>query len=397
MRAALRGVLPGGLVCVAALGSVALLGDATLDLVTGRYGIVLYAAGAILAAAFHRSRVAAALLAFASVELIGGGSTAAPDPFVALATLLMGFLATLALMRDRGVVARGGLVQLGGAAVVAYVSYRAFDDPTLLAGFPNVRLLPTGLVGAGDVPQATLVVGSASLVAAGYGVYRWRGPVERALFWSALMLLAAVYPAVGRPGAALLLMAGGLVLAVSVLETSYFMAYRDELTELPARRALVRDLGQVGGTYSLGMVDVDQFKQFNDKYGHDVGDQVLHLVASRLASGPGGGKAYRYGGEEFTLMYPGLMCDEALAHAEAVRAAVETATFSLRAWNRPRRKPDGSTSGGRTKMGLKQLSVTVSIGLADSSGKDATPEQVLQKADKALYRAKEGGRNRVAK
>jgi diguanylate cyclase (GGDEF)-like protein len=252
-----------------------------------------------------------------------------------------------------------------------------------------------------DVPQATLAVAFVSIVAAAYGAYRWRGPVERALLWSELLLLAAVYPTVGEAEASFMLMAVGLLLSVSVLETSYFMAYRDELTGLPARRALVHDLDQIGGTYTIAMVDVDHFKQFNDKHGHDVGDQVLQLVASRLAAAKGGGKAFRYGGEEFTLLYPGKSRDDALPHAEAVRAAVEAASFSLRAWNRPRKKPEGAKAKNKKekakKRKTKKLSVTVSIGLADSSGKDASSEAVLKKADKALYRAKQDGRNRVAK
>ena len=84
------------------------------------------------------------------------------------------------------------------------------------------------------------------------------------------------------------------------------------------------------------------------------------------------------------------------AYWEKWRAAVEKATFSLRAWNRPRKKPDGTKAKNRKKR-PKKLSVTVSVGLADSSGKDVGPEDVLKKADKALYRAKGDGRNRVAK
>jgi PleD family two-component response regulator len=158
----------------------------------------------------------------------------------------------------------------------------------------------------------------------------------------------------------------------------------------------MHDLGAIGGAYTLAMVDVDHFKRFNDTHGHDVGDQVLKLVAKHLAGTPGGGKAYRYGGEEFTLVYPGRVADEAFPHVEAVRAAVEKAGFSLRAWNRPRAKPP---EGRRRKKGkrAKKLSVTISAGLADSGGKGAEPEAVLKRADEALYRAKGAGRNRVAR
>jgi diguanylate cyclase (GGDEF)-like protein len=190
------------------------------------------------------------------------------------------------------------------------------------------------------------------------------------------------------------LMAAAILMGLSVLETSYAMAYRDDLTGLPARRALMRDLHGLGATYTLAMVDVDHFKKFNDRHGHDVGDQVLKMVAGQLAQTPGGGRAYRYGGEEFTLVFPGKTRDEAVPHLDAVRVAVGDARFNLRSWARPRKKPQspkGAKQDGRT------LSVTVSIGVADSSTKEPTTEKVLKKADQALYRAKKAGRNQVSK
>jgi GGDEF domain-containing protein len=146
------------------------------------------------------------------------------------------------------------------------------------------------------------------------------------------------------------------------------------------------------------MVDVDHFKRFNDRHGHDVGDQVLRMVATRLARAPGGGKAYRYGGEEFTLLFAGRTREETLPHLEAARAAVEDARFALRGHRRPR---GSSAKEGATKRkgapSSRDLSVTVSIGIADSTGTDPSPEGVLKKADQALYRAKRKGRNQVSK
>jgi diguanylate cyclase (GGDEF)-like protein len=397
MKGLLRFLFPGGAVLLAAAVAIRFLDDAALEIVTGRYGIALYAAGAALAAVFHRSRVVAALVGLAGLGLVGaGGVEAGRGAFVPLATTLMVLVGILALLRDRGVLARGGVVQVVGSCLIGVAAYVVFRDAARVADFQDAHFLPTGLrVAAEFVPEATAVLGTAALAAVLYGVYRWRGPVERALLWCALSLGASVLPSVAEAQASFLLMAAGLVLAISVLETSYFMAYRDELTGLPARRALVRDLEQIAGKYTVAMVDVDHFKKFNDKYGHDVGDQVLQLVASRLTGGPGGGKAYRYGGEEFTLLYPGRVKDEAFPYAESVRRSVEISTFSLRAWNRPRKKPvEGKKP--KTKKRPKKLSVTVSVGLADSVG-ESNPEAALKRADEALYQAKRGGRNRVTK
>jgi GGDEF domain-containing protein len=224
------------------------------------------------------------------------------------------------------------------------------------------------------------------------------GPVEGGIFWSLLMLALALHFS-SDPGMMGICVAGAsLTLGLTVLETSYAMAYRDDLTGLPARRALLKDLQGLSGEYAAAMVDVDHFKKFNDRFGHDVGDQVLRMVAARLGKVPGGGRAYRYGGEEFTILFPGKNTQKALPHLKEVRRSVEDSTFTLRSWRRPRKKPvDPSAWRGRNPQKPKVLSVTVSIGVADSSGRDPSPEVVLKKADQALYRAKEFGRNQVSK
>ena len=222
--------------------------------------------------------------------------------------------------------------------------------------------------------------------------------MERALFWTLILGALALYYSRESEAMILFLMAGGLTLGLSLVETSYAMAYRDGLTGLPARRGLMRDLEALGSLYAAAMVDVDHFKKFNDRHGHDVGDQVLRMVAAQLEKTPGGGRAYRYGGEEFTLLFPGKTREEALPHAEADRKAVEAATFTLRHWRRPRKKPvdAGAWKFPGTRR-PRRLNVTVSVGIADSAGADPAPEAVLKKADQALYRAKKAGRNRVAK
>jgi PleD family two-component response regulator len=142
------------------------------------------------------------------------------------------------------------------------------------------------------------------------------------------------------------------------------------------------------------MVDVDHFKKFNDTHGHDVGDQVLRLVATRLAGVGGSGIAFRYGGEEFTILFPGKDADEALPHLEELRADIAAYRMTLRAPDRPRRTRSGKRRRGASG-GTKQLAVTVSIGVASRTPRHDAPEAVIKAADRALYRAKRGGRNRV--
>jgi diguanylate cyclase (GGDEF)-like protein len=146
-----------------------------------------------------------------------------------------------------------------------------------------------------------------------------------------------------------------------------------------------------GTSLALIMIDIDHFKQFNDTYGHDVGDQVLRMVASRLARAGGGGRAYRLGGEEFVVLFAGKSVEECEPHLEALRESVADAKFKLRAPGRPKHKPQPPRPA-TTKP--RHLAVTVSIGAAQSR-RTATPDDVVKAADKMLYRAKDGGRNRV--
>jgi diguanylate cyclase (GGDEF)-like protein len=177
-----------------------------------------------------------------------------------------------------------------------------------------------------------------------------------------------------------------------VVEASYMMAYRDGLTELPGRRALSEALPRLSGHFTVAMVDVDHFKRFNDTYGHDAGDHVLRLVAARLAQAPGGGTAYRYGGEEFALVFPGKGQEECLPHLEELRELVEASKFTMRRRFRPRVKP--TTDRGHTSR--PEVVITVSIGVAERNQRNTSPDLVVRAADQALYRAKEAGRNRVA-
>lgn len=184
-----------------------------------------------------------------------------------------------------------------------------------------------------------------------------------------------------------------LMIAAAVAHEAYQMAFRDELTGLPGRRALNERMQRLGRNYVLAMGDVDHFKKFNDTHGHDVGDQVLRLVASKLSKIGGGGKAYRYGGEEFALVFAGKTLDECMPHLEVIRETI--ATYNIRLRNQDSR-PQDDNQGRQRRAGASasSVSVTVSIGVAERL-EQRTPEQVLKSADQALYSAKGAGRNCV--
>jgi len=183
----------------------------------------------------------------------------------------------------------------------------------------------------------------------------------------------------------------GLILVFAVLEHGYDIAFRDELTGLPGRRAFNNVMEQLGGTYAIAMCDVDHFKKFNDAYGHDVGDQVLKMVASKLSQVGGGGRAFRYGGEEFLVVFRGRTAREAEPFAESLRRSIADAGFVVRSPDRPARKP--RQAKGTEETSAPRVNISISIGIAERSKRHSTPELVLDAADATLYRAKEAGRN----
>lgn len=158
-------------------------------------------------------------------------------------------------------------------------------------------------------------------------------------------------------------------------------AQTDSLTRVFNRRRFMDLAGRAlsaalrhGEALSVMMLDVDRFKAINDAHGHDVGDAVLVEVAARCSSLLRQEDVFgRVGGEEFAVLLPRIGGDDALVAAERIRSAV-------------------GGSGYRTPQG--ELRVTVSIGLSSIQGHD-TLESMLKRADEALYRAKDEGRDRT--
>ena len=190
--------------------------------------------------------------------------------------------------------------------------------------------------------------------------------------------------------------AASLCLAWGLVHGSHAMAYRDDLTGLLGRRALNERLNSLGRRYSIAMLDVDHFKRFNDTHGHDVGDEVLKLVASRVRQVGEGGTAYRYGGEEFCIVFPRKSPEDCARALDAVREEIAAYRLSIRdRKQRPVKTGEGSRRRGASRVGGRSVSVTVSAGVATRDEELNEPEKVLLAADSKLYKAKRAGRNKV--
>ena len=398
-RAFLSAILPGGLIFGAAL----ILSQRPLpQRLTAAFEVlplVVLGAGLLLGWRFNRLRPVLSLLVLAlaeeSLRRYGpdspGDPGAGPFVFTAVAILLPLNFLVISLLKERGFFTARGVWRLAAVlvqpALVALVIHRTLHQ--------SVRFLQVSIPGfppdTGGVPHLALVAAAlAVLLLAGRAVSR-PGPLSAGLFWSLLTACFALTAQSGPP-ATLLFFAAGLILVVAVVNTSYSMAFHDELTGLPTRRALNEALNQIGGRFTAAMVDIDHFKKFNDRHGHHVGDQVLRMVAGSLAAVGGGGRAFRYGGEEFTLLFPGRDLEETAPHLEQLRRKVADAVFTVRGRGRPR-KPPVRPRPPRGKK--KRVRVRISIGAAQRREEHHIAQEVVKAADRALLRAKRGGRNRL--
>lgn len=212
---------------------------------------------------------------------------------------------------------------------------------------------------------------------------------EYSLWLLSVGYLATVqYPA----SAYLALLAASLCMLLALALQMLNLAYVDELTQLPQRRALLSHLRRLNRRGAVVMLDVDHFKKFNDTYGHDVGDQVLKLLGSIFARASGF-KAYRYGGEEFTFVFSHSDAERIESTLEAVRKQVADYPLQLRSVQRPKTAKKGQGRRGAQRGG-KRVRVTISLGCALRRPGESSAD-LIKRADNILYSAKKSGRNRV--
>jgi GGDEF domain-containing protein len=354
-----------------------------------------------LALVFNRGRVVFGVLCLALpyAAYLGGllqpiSDAGARIAFAGLCLAIPLNLATLTLLRERGVfnfygVRRMGVIALQAALVVWALAYQGSD----LAHWLYLPLWSQPMPMYSNIPQAALLLMAGGIVVSVVRAVADGSALDAGLA-GALACFVMACQTLGLPHHfPLFIGAGAAALVAAVLQDTFRLAFRDELTGLPSRRALNERLLQLGTRYTIAMVDVDHFKQFNDRYGHELGDHVLRMVAAKLRAVGGGGRAYRYGGEEFTLVFPGRRIRDAWPHLEALRHQIGLHRLMLRGPDQPGEGRDRAIGTSAQREGVY---VTVSIGVAERNERRATPAAVLRTADKALYRAKDKGRDRIS-
>jgi len=255
--------------------------------------------------------------------------------------------------------------------VVQYMAGVTYATPALI-GYTALPLLLVAILSLLPLTLIESAVLQVFIVATVIGTHIWLGGLEDqgvlGLLWVLLLLIGFA------------LMAQGIQL--HLLLVIHRQATRDSLTGLLNRGALLRQSAHVLGDtadssfpYSVLMIDLDRFKQINDTYGHLAGDKILRAVATVLEHQlTPTSLVGRFGGEEFLLLMGQTRLPEALQRAEKLRQAVSKLLVD--------------TDAG-------SLEVTTSIGVAEGQPGEAM-ENVVHRADQALYSAKESGRNLVA-
>jgi diguanylate cyclase (GGDEF)-like protein len=371
----------------------------------GAYIVLFTAAGVSLWFNRGRAFVAAVslLLAYAGYRFalsLGGDTFALRAVYTAVVVLVPLNVLVSLLMSERGVSYHGDYRWLFvAAAEVLLVAWISSSGRSALSGAAWQELIEHWLLRSPPAPFLGRVLFCAAFTAAVWRAWPQKttpmSPLAVGIAGALVAFFVACEWAANAAVFGVFTGAAGLILVIAMLQESHRLAFNDELTGLPGRRALLEAMAALGPRYTIAMADVDHFKSFNDTHGHDIGDQVLKLVAARLADVRGGGRAFRYGGEEFTVLFPESGMDEVLPRLEELRAAVADYPMAVRGEDRPRDKEEGSKRRADQEPD-ETLSVTISIGAA-APGEGMTPAQVLKAADEALYRAKKGGRNRVSR
>lgn len=311
-----------------------------------------------------------------------------------IALLLPLNVAVISFYSERGILTPVGIFRLSVILIqLIVISWLVYTKQPEWIALLNRSVFPALQVKLSFLGQPALlsILFSTILITASY--LAQANPFRSAMFGSMILALYALTLPTGQIGPIATLLSFALAFPLlTLIRESYRMAFIDELTDLPGRRAFREMLEKLGSKYVIAMVDVDHFKKFNDIYGHDAGDEVLRLLSSKLKGVTGGGKSFRYGGEEFCVVFPGNTLTDSKEHLEELRKAVADKKFALRKQERRKTKKRASK-----KSKNRQVRVTISIGYAERNDKNRRPWTVVKAADKALYRAKRKGRNCVSK
>jgi diguanylate cyclase (GGDEF)-like protein len=364
------------------------------------YAIIAFAG--LLSLRFGRSRVIYILSAIGLAYLgtnfyleDGRDNFAAKVVFHATSILLPLNLLIFIVLREKKLLSFHSILRFGFILLqVAITAWVILTKQESVIRFLTQDIFSNHYFPKAHVSQLAIIIMALGFIFIGVSIFFQNTPIKNGF----LGAMIAVFFACNFVGTAnnfpVYISVACIIFTISLIQDSHNMAYLDDLTGLMARRALNEYMKMLGRRYSIAMLDVDFFKKFNDTFGHDMGDQVLRMVGSKIGKIRGGGKAFRYGGEEFTVIFPRKKMEQVATHLDELRQAIKKHKFVIRGKGRPKKSKWGKKERGKKIVG-RNVSVSISIGVAERCNGLRTADDVIKAADKALYKAKKMGRNRT--
>lgn len=335
---------------------------------------------------FKRSKVAflsLLLLAFQLFLLFDKFLDLTPDQVQRAVALMtpVGFL-ILGLMDEKGFSKNPIILRFGVTLLLCAITYWLGSNPAFVNTLNNPifsEKFPIKLIS-----EIAFVLYGASVLFLSILSFLESKQVEKSLPW---VLFIAAFPIL-LPDSSLIWHLGGagIIFSFALSQDAYKMSYIDALTGIPSRRAMDEYFERLSPPFTIAMTDIDHFKKFNDTYGHDVGDDVLRKIAQTLKNIDGNGRVFRYGGEEFAVVFAGKEARSCKPFLEDIKYTIQKQGFIVRGEDRASKK-------SRKNAGTK-VTLTISIGACDHSWGDKI-QNILKKADELLYSAKKAGRNCV--
>jgi len=386
-------IAPALLLPLAAIAGFAHKLPSSLATILDAAPLIVFGGGAVLGLYTRRARLilGVVILALANSALVNVGSRSVFD---AVALLLPVNLAIVVWLGDENPYAgRGALlfaITLLQAAVIAVLLNPQLAPVAEALEVPlaaSSRLTTwTGLSGL----SVFAFVAALGLVVARF--YRHGQALAAGAAWALVAsFLALDGMSTGGRVSVHFAAAGALLLVGATWEPRPVLA-TDEITRLPTRIELMRAVRRLTKRYTLAFVEVDDYARFRGEHGVEAAQRMLRLIAKRLRRTAHGAQAYYCEGPTFAVLFPRIPAKHAIRHLDSVRIAVEDVTVDVSVEG-----PPPASRLVRAGTVERTVSVTISAGVAECGRPGEDPKPVIEAAERALARAREGGMNRVSR
>ncbi len=395
--------IPGGLLF---LITVIILNLRIIDKVLPKsaliYPIIVIGAGVLLGLFFKRTWLMLVILILAIADRVllhFAANTAVTMEggrliYHAISFLLPFNLCVFAFMKRRGKMTWQsiwflGAILLQGCGVAFIYQYKSLG----FGAFLEYSFLKWALLEHIPLSQLALFASGIAFVYYLFLYIRTRGVIERSFCWALISIFCALALSKIGPVSSIYFSTAGLIFVISVIENIYVEGFQDDLTDLPTGKSMYGILSRLDTGYTVALIEVDNFKRLKDNHGRRVSKQVLRSVASKLTSVSGRGKPFRYRGEVFAIVFPGMFLQDTLPHMEELRQTIKKLGPILQSQKSPGKKPKRLK---RVEILANKVPVTVSIGVAERGDTDMSPQQAILKAEEALGTAKREGHDRMS-